>query len=1062
MPNGASGKKGIGKDKSNTGNSDDLLEDFVSSNSAGNGVNTNVKDLPKRADAIWVTGPNGSVGMNRPNTPKEWDAIAVKNGWEKVISDRPTVYASYKIPGKNYEVIKNGKKVRLPYETYTRPIRNIPQVDPTKKPLEFNSNIGVYNPNTDMYTDPMTGKAIPSIDKQFKKGGMVEGYELGGGIPSAGNVQKTTSTRPVVLNSGATMSSGSNVQKAASKQPTPNQPAPTTTGSKQRANVFSVDNQNAASAGLAALTSGLGEASSSQEMQYGSNAYFDKMKKTRQNEAAGNAALAAGIGTVNPLLGQFASAAPSIAQSISEEDAYGVSDKGDSSIISAGLVSSGDVSQRLKKSREQFGKGNFKGGVGYITPGVGNLMLNDERKYERDKLKYENEQTKYNKEIQDKQAYNIQEALAMRNEGVANYTSDNFIKDPMSKKNEFIAPKKSDFLASRGLAKGGAVKGGTIKGSGTGTSDSIDAQVKENSFVVPAKNNRVAKTIREMMLGDDPDTMAKVKQGMGPKVKLSNGEHLFTPAERAKLEAKGVNLYDLAPDAEDSDKYSMGGYMKKRMMGYANGGDVTEDDFVKREQAKIEAERIRNEKVMSRQQAQLIAEKKNADLRYKKYEELQGITKGLENQSAARKKADEEYKKSVAEYETLKNGYTEFVKSADEAKKQRPTAGQQLIGNQTTFAPDYEKEKQKRLAMVQEAKDKVDKSKRQLEFTSSEKNFVGDLAPKKPGTGLNYLQGDGAAQGYKPMVADNPYRSSATDKKGASGTTAGTGKKAAEPVYNPMMSDTFDPIAFANANPGEIPEGGLPASTPVAPSPASLAEASVALKPGVKAMEPIDPNNPLVTANEQAVTNSNVANPTGAKFSWQDGLGAAINYGIPLAQSIIGFNQLQKIGDRPVDKLDPDLVNAFDTSRNNAIKADLSARYGMSAEELAAFRSQNAALTNAGRYNARNFSGGSGANALNMERSVINDSFDRALQAKIADKNIQMQKQQNAYALQNSVNSLAQYKQEANRRLFNDDLAAFQQKTDAASGLMATGLSNLSDAAAADKRMREFRKMNSK
>jgi hypothetical protein len=302
----------------------------------------------------------------------------------------------------------------------------------------------------------------------------------------------------------------------------------------------------------------------------------------------------------------------------------------------------------------------------------------------------------------------------------------------------------------------------------------------------------------------------------------------------------------------------------------------------------------------------------------------------------------------------------------------------------------------------------------------------------------------------------------AAAKKGTNGTTTVAGKKAAEPVYNPMMSDTFDPIAFANANPGEIPEGGLPASTPVAPSPASLAEASVALKPGVKAMEPIDPNNPLVTANEQAVTNSNVANPTGAKFSWQDGLGAAINYGIPLAQSIIGFNQLQKIGDRPVDKLDPDLVNAFDTSRNNAIKADLSARYGMSAEELAALRMQNAALTNTGRYNARNFSGGSGANALNMERSVINDSFDRALQAKIADKNIQMQKQQNAYALQNSVNSLAQYKQEANRRLFQDDLTAFKEKSDAASGLMATGLSNLSDAAAADKRMREFRKMNSK
>jgi hypothetical protein len=1071
MPNEASGKKTTINNKSYTDNLSELFDGVPTGGSMGN--NASAKADPPKYTGKYRTGPGGNVVVNKPLTSLEWNDYATKLGWEKVTGGYPTTYASYKIPGKSYEIIKNGKKVRIPYETYTMPTKDVPAVNPTIKPLDFNNRIGVYDPKTGMYTDPMTGKIIPTEAQSFpeamKKGGMVKGYEVGGGIPYAGNVQKTTPTRPVVLNSGATMSSGSNVQKAASKQPTPNQPAPTTTGSKQRANVFSVDSQNAASAGLAALTSGLGEASSSQEMQYGSNAYFDKMKKTRQNEAAGSAALAAGIGTVNPLLGQFASAAPSIAQSISEEDAYGVSDKGDSSIISAGLVSSGDVSQRLKKSREQFGKGNFKGGVGYITPGVGNLMLNDERKYERDKLKFENEQNKYNKDIQDKQAYNIQEALAMRNEGIANYTSDDFIKDPMSKKNEFVAPKKSDFLASRGLAKGGAVKGGTIKGDGTGTSDSINAQVMENSFVVPAKNNKVAKTLREMMLGDDPESTAKTKQGMGPKVKLSNGEHLFTPAERAKLEAKGVNLYDLAPKAEDSDKYSMGGYMKKRMMGYATGGDATEDDFaieddfVKREQAKIDAERIRNEKVMSRQQAQLIAEKKTADLRYKKYQERQDIYKGLENQSAARKKADEDYKNSVAEYETLKKGYTEFVKSADEAKKQRPTAGQQLIGNQTTFAPDYEKEKQKRLAMVQEAKGKVDKSKRQLEFTSSEKNFVGDLAPKKPGTGLNYLQGDMPTQGYRPMTEANTATTTpAAAKKGASGTTTAAGKKAAEPVYNPMMNDTFDPIAFANANPGEIPEGGLPASTPVAPSPASLAEASVALKPGVKAMEPIDPNNPLVTANEQAVTNSNVANPTGAKFSWQDGLGAAINYGLPLAQSIIGFNQLQKIGDRPVDKLDQDLVNAYDTTRGNAMKADLAARYGMSAEELAALRMQNAALTNTGRYNARNFSGGSGANALNMERSVINDSFDRALQAKIVDKNLQMQKQQNAYAAQNSVNSLAQYKQEANRRLFQDDLTAFKEKTDAASGLMATGLSNLSDAAAADKRMREFRKMNSK
>ena len=1048
MPDKASGKKTKENSKSDVDNLNELFGDLPPGESMAN--SSSAKTEPRKYTGFYRTGPGGNVVVNKPLTSSEWNKYASEKGWEKVTGGYPTTYASYKIPGKSYEIIKDGKKVRIPYETYTMPTKDVPAVDPTIKPLDFNNRIGVYDPKTDMYTNPMTGKIIPtevqSFKEPMKKGGMVKGYAVGGS--------------PAFLEGNPEVNKVTNNGKGYN-------PAPTK-GSKQGSFSLSPKNQNAAAAGLAAGTSALNSYNEKKqgEMTYGSNAYFDKRNKNNQTSDTIMSLAGTAGSAVNPLLGAAITALPAASKAITGADAYGVSDKGDTRVALGAMLNPATAYQSLGKGYKEIAKGNIGRGLAYMTP-LGALMTNDQNRYEREKLKFENEQgqnqAEYNQAVQDTQAqgkYNVQNALAMRNEGIANYTSDDFVKDPTLKQAEFNAPGKNKTLTAFGLAKGGAVKGGTIKGSGTGTSDSIDAQVKENSFVVPAKNNRVAKTLREMMLGDDPDTMAKVKQGMGPKVKLSNGEHLFTPAERAKLEAKGVNLYDLAPEAEDSDKYSMGGYMKKRMMGYANGGDVTEDDFVKREQAKIDAERIRNEKVMSRQQAQLIAEKKSADLRYKKYEELQGITKGLENQSAARKKADEEYKKNLAEYEAIKSAYSDFSKSADEAKKQRPTAGQQLIGNQTTFAPDYEKEKQKRLAMVQEAKAKVDKSKRQLEFTSSEKNFVGDLAPKKPGAGLNYLQGD------RPMVAANTANTTTTTpaaaKKGASGTTAGTGKKAAAPVYNPMMSDTFDPIAFANANPGEIPEGGLPASTPVAPSPASLAEASVALKPGVKAMEPIDPNNPLVTANEQAVTNSNVANPTGAKFSWQDGLGAAINYGLPLAQSIIGFNQLQKIGDRPVDKLDPDLVNAFDTSRNNAIKADLSARYGMSAEELAAFRSQNAALTNAGRYNARNFSGGSGANALNMERSVINDSFDRALQAKIADKNIQMQKQQNAYALQNSVNSLAQYKQEANRRLFNDDLAAFQQKTDAASGLMATGLSNLSDAAAADKRMREFRKMNSK
>ena len=121
-------------------------------------------------------------------------------------------------------------------------------------------------------------------------------------------------------------------------------------------------------------------------------------------------------------------------------------------------------------------------------------------------------------------------------------------------------------------------KGGTIKGAGTGTSDSIVTDINkkgipEGSFIAPAKNNEMAKGIRRMVLGQNPNKVAEFKKGGTPKsdkVAVSNGEHLFTPAEKEKITrylGKEI-LEKLAPEAEENEmEKNKGGEMIKRADG---------------------------------------------------------------------------------------------------------------------------------------------------------------------------------------------------------------------------------------------------------------------------------------------------------------------------------------------------------------------------------------------------------------------------------------------------------------------------------------------------------------
>lgn len=106
--------------------------------------------------------------------------------------------------------------------------------------------------------------------------------------------------------------------------------------------------------------------------------------------------------------------------------------------------------------------------------------------------------------------------------------------------------------------------GGKIIGPGTGTSDSIDANIQDGSFVVPEENAGIAETVMAKYLGGSTGK-AKLNQKGGGEVKVSNGEFMYTPEESSYLKKMGVNINALAPNQEkDTQSFAKGGSKKKQ------------------------------------------------------------------------------------------------------------------------------------------------------------------------------------------------------------------------------------------------------------------------------------------------------------------------------------------------------------------------------------------------------------------------------------------------------------------------------------------------------------------
>ena len=118
-------------------------------------------------------------------------------------------------------------------------------------------------------------------------------------------------------------------------------------------------------------------------MQYGTNQYFDN-----RNKSLGKGQTVANAAGAIPIVGAFKAVGEGLQNSIAKKDAYGVSDNSNAAIVAGGFA---NPLESTTSAFSDIKKGNFSGqtAANLLLPGVGQLMMNKEKKKERDKLQQE-------------------------------------------------------------------------------------------------------------------------------------------------------------------------------------------------------------------------------------------------------------------------------------------------------------------------------------------------------------------------------------------------------------------------------------------------------------------------------------------------------------------------------------------------------------------------------------------------------------------------------------------------------------------------------------------------
>lgn len=524
----------------------------------------------------------------------------------------------------------------------------------------------------------------------------------------------------------------------------------------------------------------------------------------------------------------------------------------------------------------------------------------------------------------------------------------------------------------------GLKAGGKIKGSGTAKSDSIKAKVKADSFIVPEENAEVAEDIREEILGDKGDKKAELKQKGGEDVRLSNGEHMFTPEEVEEVESEGIDLDDLAPNQENGN-------------GKADGGTI-EEQIEKLLKEESDKEKLRNEAQSKRTAAQKKEDEAfakseqgrvRANLKNERVDkvtrELQKNLKGYKNAYSAEEKAAKLrlLQKAFGDYKEIKSAYdgtaNKGVGNTSEGSISEGGAMSKIMG----------------AAALSAAAKANEESTAAVEATT----IPTTTESKKAAVNKGGIAAVGKSKLLKSLA---PNAAAVVDNGGG---------------IIPEVNPTKENVNIFGGNDSAITE----------PTPLGVQAAQEKLATTTNPEEKSKLQSYLSKAGKFLGDNASV-------------IPGVAGLGVSAFQIGKGIKQLNSLGARPVDTgvMDADFAASVEQAKNDA-------KYGISPEERNIAERGIESNRGADIANIVNAAGGSGGTALGNIRAASNNANNARTQLSAESERLRLEKQRYA---NNLIGQKAGMARNLQRQKFEDSMNAFNTNQTAGSQLLGAGIQN--------------------
>lgn len=616
--------------------------------------------------------------------------------------------------------------------------------------------------------------------------------------------------------------------------------------------------------------------------------------------------------------------------------------------------------------------------------------------------------------------------------------------------------------------------GGKVVGKGTAKSDSINASLPEGSFIVPAENAKKAEKLRALYLGGAVKK-AELKDGGGVPVKLSNGEHMFTPEEVSILQQNGVDLNALAPNAEEGNELKEGGDVKKYTDKEINDlvSNVSDLKSLAEKIKKIENKSTRNEN-------ELEELKRLKEIYYKRTKNLNPLEKTLYRLDS------EKFQKVTQNTELLKKNLN---KKGEESLNTIPTRSGKEIQNALidNAYNEADKEEQQNLQNNQRTtqQENVNNQNINQQPRQRQQNVSKNQAMSKPSVGgkSNFANPDeilskspegrallaekntGRRNEAEAVVTESSRPMSRAEREGipelikkykealnSGDAEKGSNVEDASDLYDQIVAKGFDPASGKDLqskyNDKELSKLLIEydelkvKNDPKQKQRISELEKQISDKGYDLTNREFKKDAPQGTAalREQAEQDGlNVDDSGGGSGvnaarpkNYSNALGLGLSAAMGATQIALAQNQFDKIGERPVYQMDQALTQATQAQMQDA-------NVGLTDWQMNQLRNNEALKTAALSENIVQQSGGNAGVALANLRGVGLDSNQTLESMYATNEEIKMKKR--AAAL-DALGSLERRK----REIFTDELSAFDQNQKAAAELMQSGFHNIAGA----------------